>query len=73
MAVQSADHAFLLAQDLMQYIQKMSAENARRGCLHLFVSVPKALMFFMGQAGRTLRKVQLYEYDGDYTPSILIE
>ncbi len=72
-AVVGADHAYLLAQDLMQHLQKMSAINARRGCIHLFVSIPKALMFFMGQEGRTLPRVQLYEYEGDYTPSILIE
>lgn len=73
-SVQCADHAYLLAQDLMQYIQKVSANNGRRGCIHLFVSMPNAMMFFMGQEGYTLPEVQLYEYNNkEYTPSILIK
>jgi hypothetical protein len=72
-AINGADHAYLLAQDLMQHIQKVSAQNARHGRIHLFVSVPNALMFYIGQEGRTLRGVQLYEYNGNYTPTILIE
>ena len=74
LSVQGADHAFLLAQELMQHIQNVSARNARRGCIHLFVSVPKAMMFFMGQEGYTLPQVQLYEYyNSSYSQSILIE
>jgi hypothetical protein len=73
-SVQGADHAFLLAQELMQFVQNVSAKNARRGCIHLFVSVPKAMMFFMGKEGYTLPKVRLYEYyNGRYHHSILIE
>jgi len=74
LSVQGSDHAFLLAQDLMQYIQNVSAKKARHGCSHLFVSVPKAMMFFIGQEGYTLPQVQLYEYNNkDYCQSILIE
>jgi len=72
--VQGADHAYLLAQELLQHIQKVSARNARRGCIHLFVSVPNAMMFFMGQEGYTLPQVQLYEYyNNSYSQSILIK
>jgi hypothetical protein len=72
-SVQGADHGFLLAHELMQYVQNVSAKNARRGCIHLFVSVPSAMMFFMGKEGYTLPKVQLYEYyNSRYCHSILI-
>ncbi|CAM3926157.1 SAVED domain-containing protein [Deinococcus marmoris] len=72
-AVQGADHAYLLAQKLTHRLQQLCAQLGRGRRIHLFVAVPKALMFFLGQESRTLGNIQLYEFDGAYTPSILID
>jgi hypothetical protein len=76
-AVRDGLHALQLAEAIDTKIRERTVEE-RQGVLHLFASAPNALLFFLGQLGRGLGKVQLYEYDftsgapGAYTPSILL-
>ncbi|HTQ79572.1 MAG TPA: SAVED domain-containing protein [Thermoanaerobaculia bacterium] len=70
-------HAMVLAEDLAQRIRRRTSAE-REGVLHLFISAPNALLFFLGQIARNFGRVQLYEYEfgtgrlGAYRPSILL-
>jgi hypothetical protein len=57
-----ADHAYCLAEEAMAIIRKA---NEAGGTTHVFVAAPNALMFFLGQYGAALKRVQLYEFDFD--------
>jgi hypothetical protein len=73
--VEDGLHALQLAQDLSLRIKSRTAEQ-RRKPLHLFASAPNALLFFLGQLGRSFGEIQLYEHDfpsgkpGAYIPSL---
>lgn len=74
-AIKDGTHAWYLADTIANYINNRPL-NERFGTVHIFSSVPNALMFFLGQLSRAFGKVQLYEFDfdnplpGAYTPSI---
>ncbi len=74
-AIKDGSHAWYLADTIASYINNRPF-NERFGTVHIFSSVPNALMFFLGQLSRSFGKVQLYEFDfdnplpGAYTPSI---
>jgi len=76
-AVQSAEHAYQLADQLVGAVRANRKPGVRQR-VHVFGAAPNALMFFLGQASRALGECQLYEYDfeanmlGAYTPSLLI-
>jgi hypothetical protein len=55
-------HALQLAQDLALKIRSRSAQE-RSATLHLFLSGPNALPFYLGQLGKSLGVIQLYEHD----------
>ena len=73
-AVEGADHAIALADNLAEVIRANRPKNG--GTTHLFIAAPNALAFFLGQHRGALGKVQLYEFDfegergGSYSPSI---
>lgn len=75
-SITGADHAVALADALAEVFRTHRPKN--RGMIHLFLSVPNALAFFLGQHRGALGKVQLYEFDfegertGSYTPSIYL-
>lgn len=75
-AVQNADHAFALAQDLVRHL-RFSRGNLPKGSrFHFFVAAPNFLLFMLGKQGLVLGPVQLYEFDptqgvaGDYHPAL---
>jgi hypothetical protein len=73
--VRDADHANALARSLARELQQLQL-HAKVDRVHLYVSVPNALLFLLGQQGVTLGRVQLYEFDRvtrEYSPSLLIE
>ncbi len=61
-AVRGADHAYCLAGEAMGIIRKA---NEAGGTTHVFAAAPNGLMFFLGQYGSALKRVQLYEFDFD--------
>jgi hypothetical protein len=73
-AVADADHAMALADGLAEVIRANRPRDG--GTTHLFMAVPNALAFFLGQQRGALGKVQLYEFDfegergGSYSASI---
>jgi hypothetical protein len=75
-AVTGADHAIALVDSLTEVIRAHRPKDG--GTTHLFIAVPNALAFFLGQHRGALGKVQLYEFDyegdrgGSYSPSILL-
>lgn len=74
-SVKGGAHAMELAQQLSNIIRQRTREE-RKGTLHLFVSAPNAVLFFLGQQARGFGKVQLYEHNfqkgvfADYRPSL---
>ncbi|MFZ5894686.1 MAG: SAVED domain-containing protein [Myxococcota bacterium] len=73
-AVADGDHAVALADTLAEVIRENRPKNG--GITHLFIAVPNAIAFFLGQHRAALGIVQLYEFDfegergGSYSPSI---
>jgi hypothetical protein len=73
--VQGGLHALQLAQDLAMTARRRSPQE-RAATLHLFASAPNAVLFYLGQLGRSLGTVQLHEHDfdrqrpGAYIPSL---
>jgi hypothetical protein len=65
-------HACQLAQQVSQYCKEQRTHAERNGRLHLFISAPNGLVFFLGQQSRGFGPCLLYEYDfernlpGDY-------
>jgi hypothetical protein len=68
-------HALALAEDLAAKIRRRTLHE-HEGVLHLFISAPNALLFFLGQLARDFGPVQLYEFEfgagkrGAYLPSL---
>jgi hypothetical protein len=71
--IRDATHAVALADALVEVIRGRMPTSAGR--VHLFLAVPNALAFFVGQHRGALGKLQLYEFDlercrsGSYAPS----
>lgn len=74
-SVLSGAHALALARKLARKIDDRTLAELR-GVLHLFISAPNALLFFVGQLAGSFGTVQLYEHRfksgkrGDYVPSL---
>lgn len=74
-AIQDADHARILADQLSSYLRSNRTTTERQSKLHIFASAPNALIFFAGQVSRSFGPCTLYEYDfdsnapGAYEPS----
>jgi hypothetical protein len=68
-------HAMELAQELTLRIRERTMRE-RAAVLHLFTAAPNAVLFYLGQMGRCLGTVQLYEHGlgsekpGDYQPGL---
>ena len=68
-------HALALAEDLAAKIRRRTVHE-HDGVLHLFISAPNALLFYLGQLARDFGPVQLYEFEfgsgkrGAYLPSL---
>ena len=77
LSVKGGAHAVALAHQLALLIRERSREETE-GTLHLFISAPNAVLFFLGQLARGFGKVQLYEHKypsdkvGDYRKSLLL-
>ncbi len=76
LAVKSGNHAFQIAQALVEEIRNKRPAN-HQGPLHLFVAMPNGLAFMFGQLARALGDIQLYEFDfggtGGYSKSVLLQ
>lgn len=76
-AVHNGAHALALAQSLALRIRSRTPSE-RLGTLHLFLSAPNAVAFYLGQLAHGLGRIQLYEYDidsgtpGAYQPSLVL-
>ena len=77
LSVKGADHAVLIADRVVQEVRRQR-QNGVTGTVHLFAAAPNALLFFLGQSGRAMGRVYLYEFDFDnergntYTPSFAL-
>jgi len=60
-SVLGGEHAMKLAQSVIARVRGRRPHE-REGALHLFLSAPNALAFYLGQLGRSLGRVVLYEY-----------
>lgn len=76
-SVKGPGHAVHLAMEAEHFIRGQRGANAV-STVHLFLAVPNAFAFFLGQEGERLGRCQLYEFDfpgeqdGSYWPSLLI-
>lgn len=76
-SVKGPDHAVLIASRIVQEVRRQRQDGVT-GTIHLFAAVPNSLLFFLGQAGRAMGRVHLYEFDFDnergntYTPSFAL-
>lgn len=74
-SVKGAPHAIWLAGELQQLIRSTKQKHKTQ-TTHLFVSGPNGFMYYLGQAGKFLNPMQLYEHDpeglrgGGYLPSL---
>jgi len=77
LSVKGADHSILVADRIVQEVRRQRQDGVT-GTIHLFAAAPNALLFFLGQSGRAMGRVQLYEYDFDnergntYIPSFAL-
>ncbi len=63
-SVQGPGHAMKLAAEFVESIRK--ARPKPTAAVHLFVSAPNSLLFFVGQFREALGRIVLYEYDFGY-------
>jgi hypothetical protein len=72
-AVMNGAHALGLAQELARVMRELRIDDQ---ALHLFVAAPNAVTFYLGQLGRALGALTLYEHDFEaqsrdsYVPSL---
>lgn len=78
-SVRSGGHAFQLAQQLCNQLER-HVKATTGGCtVHLFIAAPNVVTFHLGRLAQGLGAVQLYEYDfdhprrGAYTPAIALD
>jgi hypothetical protein len=70
-SVRGGSHAWQLAGEISRQLEQRSTSE-RKGVLHLFLSIPSSLAFFLGQSGRSFGRCIIYEYNlgsslvGDY-------
>lgn len=75
-SVQCGRHAVQLAEQAISKIAEYRAQLGFDGVIHLFLAVPNAFAFFLGQRLSRIGRVRLYEYDfegqqgGSYEPSL---
>jgi len=62
-SVRSGSHAVQLAEQLVGKIAEYRAQIGFDGIIHIFLAVPNAFAFFLGQRISRLGRVKLYEYD----------
>ncbi|MFD1607497.1 SAVED domain-containing protein [Oceanobacillus luteolus] len=73
--IKNGTHAWLLADKLATQINNRNLDD-RKGHMHIFMSGPNGLTFFIGQLSKAFGEFTLYEYDleqrkpGDYRASI---
>lgn len=76
-SVTGAGHAIHLASEAEAFLRNARTQTRVR-TTHLFLAVPNAFAFFLGQEGERLGRCQLYEFDftdeddGSYRPSLLV-
>jgi hypothetical protein len=76
-SVKGAGHAIHLATEAESFLRVVRAQTGGRTA-HVFLAVPNAFAFFLGQEGERLGRCQLYEFDftgesgGSYSPSLRI-
>ena len=60
--IQGGDHAKALAESIIEELNTRTKQQ-KRGRIHMFMAVPVAFAFFLGQMSLGLGRVTLYEYD----------
>lgn len=70
-AAKSGSHIKNLSDQLGEAIDQRSIKE-KEGIMHIFVSAPKEIMFWLGKKSRTYGRIQLYEYNNVsiYAPSV---
>jgi hypothetical protein len=62
-SILDANHAYCLAQNLVEWIRKNLSHEERRATLHIFPSAPNVFLFYFGQLAKPLGLCVLYEYE----------
>jgi hypothetical protein len=74
--VEGGGHATMLAEQIRNIVKARRAKMKPEARLHLFISAPNAVVFFLGRLLRPLGRIQLYEHSFDgslgtaYSPSV---
>lgn len=75
-SIRDGTHAFQLAESAVSELARHLPRGSRRCTVHLFISAPNGLVFFLGRMAQRLGRVAMYEYDFNrtcdelYTPSL---
>lgn len=69
-SIKDATHAVLALEELIADIRLLKRKHGITGKVHLFMSGPNALAFFLGQRISPLGAVTLYEYDFEQQRSL---
>lgn len=75
-AIEDGDHAYNLAQQLVQWLKKNCNNQEKQLTLHIFCAAPNGFMFFLGQQAKVLGSIKLYEHNFEnpakncYLPSL---
>jgi hypothetical protein len=63
--IEDGEHAYSLAQQLVQWLKQHRDMDEKRSTLHVFSAAPNGFMFLLGQQAKVLGSIQLYEFDFD--------
>lgn len=76
LSVRDGAHAFALAEEVARIVRGARSASSAGLPVHLFLSAPNGVQFYLGQLARMLGPVTLYEFDpeagalGAYKPSV---
>ena len=64
-AIEDGEHAYILVQQIIQWLNQNRTRSEKEATLHIFGSAPNGFMFYFGQHAKILGPIQLYEHDFD--------
>lgn len=76
--IESGGHATLISEQIRNVIKERRATMPQNATIHLFISAPNGVVFFLSRLLRPLGRIQLYEYSFDgslptiYVPSVTL-
>ena len=78
LSVRDGSHAFAIAEEVVRIARGSRSAATAGQPLHLFISAPNGVQFYLGQLSRMLGPIALYEFDpeagtlGAYQPSLTL-